>query len=93
MNELLYKVGDVVRVRPDLENYARYKMIYGPLNVDGELTSDTVVDEMMEFAGKDITIEQIQTTRKNGKEYKSKGWFWVDTMFDLSGECFCESLL
>lgn len=69
-----YKVGDEVRVRKDLECGKRY------YNEDG-ITSDTVVIDMLEFAGKWCTVESI--THKGKYELKDMPkWAWVDDMFD-----------
>lgn len=96
MRELLFKVGDTVRVRPDLELGVRYFMLSGPLNKYGELSGDMVVYEMAELAGKEVTIIKIATVSNGGKEYivnEAPGYFWTDDMFERQNECYCKSLL
>lgn len=63
-----FKVGDKVRVRKDLE-------------VDKWYGDDSVVDEMLQMRGKEVTISRIINS-----EYKILedfgGWCWTDEMFE-----------
>ena len=65
-----YKVGDVVLVRDDLVLRRSYRM-------SDRSSSDLVVEDMMKFAGKAVTIRYV-----DGK-YKIEGSTknWTDEMF------------
>lgn len=67
-----FKAGDKVRVREDLN---RNKIYY----MDDKSVGDTCVDEMMEYAGKFVTIEKVC----NGKyRIDETGYNWTDEMFE-----------
>lgn len=73
MSETKYKVGDVVKVRDDLETGKKYYMKSG-------FEHDSVVDSMLTFRGKSVTIESITSTGK----YSIVGdcYNWTDEMFE-----------
>lgn len=70
-----YKVGSRVRVRKDIEDHEYYLM------EDGE-TEDCVVEDMLKFRGKIVTISYADGKYKI-KEDKGNFW-WVDGMFGTS---------
>lgn len=90
MEELMYKPGDKVMVRPDLNCDHDYVMKSGPKI--GESTY-RVVPSMVYQAGKIFTIDRLN---EGGKGYRLKefDFSWNDEMFlPITNECFCESLL
>lgn len=73
MNEnLKYRPGDRVVVRSDIVEGAFYYM-------DDNIESNTVIDEMLPFRGKVVTIRQC-----NAGQYIIEGssWRWTDEMFE-----------
>lgn len=74
------KVGQKVRVRKDLEEGKRYF-------TEGKVKDDIVMDTMMWFAGKEVTIGRI-VTMYDGEVIKYKlegdsyGWNWTYEMFE-----------
>lgn len=75
---MLYKPGDTVIIRSDLQLGATY------YSADGN-SCDNVVDDMIELAGKTV---EIKSTTTHGK-YRLSGndYNWVDGMFaDLIGD-------
>ena len=84
--ELMYKPGDKVMVRPDLNCREVYRMRSGRYN--GDFTYN-VVDQMADQAGKVLTI---LGPRDGGAGYSLEeldyGW-----MFIPINECCCDSLL
>lgn len=73
-----YKVGDVVRVRSDLDYDATYYM-------DDRSESNDITEEMMEKAGTLVKIEAI-----SGGQYRVKGVryvLWTDEMFEDNQTC------
>lgn len=70
---LLYRPGDRVIVRPDLKRNTRYYML------NGSETFNAAVDDMFLLAGKIVTISDIWL---NG-QYHVEGstWSWTDEMF------------
>lgn len=66
-----YNIGDKVRVRTDLSKGIRYYMA-------DKSISEYVVDKMMKFAGKIVTITRAGI--KYGIE--ECGWSWTDEMFE-----------
>ncbi len=63
-----YKVGDVVKVRSDLDVNKRYKRFY-------------VTTNMIEFKGKFVRIERVFDNYYNIYEDLNK-WSWNDEMFE-----------
>lgn len=87
--ELMYKPGDKVMVRPDLNCSEIYHMRSGRYNGDNTYN---VVDQMVDQAGKVFTI---QGPCKGGAGYSLEefGYGWTDEMFIPINECCCDSLL
>lgn len=87
--ELMYKPGDKVMVRPDLNCREVYRMRSGRYN--GDFTYN-VVDQMADQAGKVLTI---LGPRDGGAGYSLEelAYGWTDEMFISINECCCESLL
>lgn len=87
--ELMYKPGDKVMVRPDLNCREVYRMRSGRYN--GDFTYN-VVDQMADQAGKVLTI---LGPRDGGAGYSLEefDYGWTDEMFISINECCCESLL
>lgn len=71
-----YKVGDKVRVRSDLERYDSTGKIKQYCMEDGK--HNTVVDDMLNLAGKIVTIESYDG------QYciEESSWHWTDEMFE-----------
>lgn len=73
-----YKVGDVVRVRSDLDYHATYYM-------DDRSESNDITEKMMEKAGTLVKIEAI-----SGGQYRVEGVryvLWTDEMFEDNQTC------
>lgn len=87
--ELMYKPGDKVMVRPDLNCREVYRMRSGRYN--GDFTYN-VVDQMADQAGKVLTI---LGPRDEGAGYSLEefDYGWTDEMFISINECCCDSLL
>lgn len=87
--ELMYKPGDKVMVRPDLNRREVYRMKSGRYN--GDFTYN-VVDQMVDQAGKVLTI---LGPRDGGAGYSLEefDYGWTDEMFISINECCCDSLL
>lgn len=87
--ELMYKPGDKVMVRPDLNCREVYRMRSGRYN--GDFTYN-VVDQMADQAGKVLTI---LGPRDGGAGYSLEelDYGWIDEMFISINECCCDSLL
>ena len=80
MKELLYKPGELVRVRPDLNMIDRYSMRSGEKDQYGEYPSDIAARDMCELAGQAINIEKY-IDLKVGRKYYARQRYWVDEMF------------
>lgn len=76
-----YKVGDYVRIRPDLLKGYRY-MSYGDTDVSNACL---FISEMEQYRGYETKITRIKTTNpvRYGIEIDGGKFFWVDGMFDL----------
>lgn len=87
--ELMYKPGDKVMVRQDLNCREVYRMRSGRYN--GDFTYN-VVDQMADQAGKVLTI---LGPRDGGAGYSLEefDYGWTDEMFISINECCCDSLL
>lgn len=87
--ELMYKPGDKVMIRPDLNCREIYCMRSGRHN--GDYTYN-VVDQMVDQAGKVFTI---LGPRDGGAGYSLEelDYGWTDEMFISINECCCDSLL
>lgn len=84
--EYRYKVGQKVRIRPDLNDLGEYKMVSGtdPGYKPG------ITYKMVEYAGKVTTISSHRTT------YTLEGfgsWAWADEMLEPVNKLYCKSLL
>lgn len=91
-----YKVGQAVRVRPDLVSsqgdgpITYYKMLSGP----NSGYKWFALDKMLPFAGKIVHISEI--TRNGNYKVKEIGsCVWSDEMFadEPLNECVCRNLL
>ena len=80
--ELLYKIGDKVMVRKDLQEDDRCHMVsctespgYHGMYVNSDMAAK---------AGKIVTIKDIIKNPKCGYNYiiKEDGWSWTDEMFE-----------
>lgn len=87
--ELMYKPGDKVMIRPDLNCREIYCMRSGRHN--GDYTYN-VVDQMVDQAGKVFTI-QGPCDGERGYTLNEIGYGWTDEMFISINECCCDSLL
>lgn len=87
--ELMYKPGDKVMIRPDLNCREIYCMRSGRHN--GDYTYN-VVDQMADQAGKIFTI-QGPRDGECGYTLNEIGYGWTDEMFISINECCCYSLL
>lgn len=77
----LYKPGDRVLVRADLERHQRYPMEEGG-------GGNTVNEIMLELAGFVCTIRRVDTGGQYRLEEDSGEWRWTDGMFvGLAEEC------
>lgn len=85
----MYKPGDKVTIRSDLEEYECYFMLSGPKKGKGMFCT---VPSMVAQAGKVFTIEKILEDGR-GYQLKGRGLGWTDSMFELPNECICDSLL
>lgn len=87
--ELMYKPGDKVMIRPDLNCREVYRMRSGRYNGD---FAYNVVDQMADQAGKVLTI---LGPRDGGAGYtlEESIYGWTDEMFISINECCCDSLL
>lgn len=80
MKELLYKPGELVRVRPDLNLMDRYSMRSGEKDQYGEYPSDVAAADMCKLAGQVINIEKYIDLAV-GRKYYARQRYWVDEMF------------
>ena len=89
MESIMYKPGDKVTIRSDLEEYECYYMLSGPKKGKGMFCT---VPSMVRQAGKVFTIDKILD---NGRGYQLKEHYlgWTDSMFESANECVCDSLL
>jgi len=68
-----YQPGDQVVVRSDLSEHNLYYM-------ENSATADTFVDSMLDFAGKTVTIEGVNSAGKYN--IVGDGFNWTDEMFE-----------
>lgn len=87
--ELMYKPGDKVMVRPDLNCSEIYRMRSG--RYDGEYTYNAI-DQMVDQAGEVFTIKGPRDGER-GYTLNEIGYGWTDEMFISINECCCDSLL
>ena len=74
LKEFTYIVGDLVRVREDLQNNATYKM--------HNSTQDNVaIKQMVRFAGDTVTITGINFGQYRIEQDDGR-YLWTDEMFD-----------
>ncbi len=66
MGDMMYKVGDIVRVREDLERHKSYGYYYA-------------TTEMAKLAGRKVTIECVLD---DAYRIKEMGLYWTDEMFE-----------
>lgn len=71
----MYSPGDVVIVRPDLRLDKFYYM------KDRSAYDDVNTKMISYFAGKEVTISEIQDNNKYCLAEDSDGWNWTDEMF------------
>lgn len=87
--EYKYEIGQLVRVRPDLENGEFYAMASGP--EAGKRWR--VVSDMMGFAGQLVHIRKYSGTGAYWIE-EMESCVWTDEMFTTPTAAFyCKSLL
>lgn len=71
----LFKRGDIVKVRKDLQPLTNYFMLL-------TRRSNTVVDQMFKFLGQEVQI--LETHEWGYSIYEdSEMWTWTDEMFEL----------
>ncbi|MEE0545649.1 MAG: hypothetical protein UC771_14480 [Faecalibacterium sp.] len=87
--ELMYKPGDKVMVRQDLNCSEIYRMRSG--RYDGEYTYNAI-DQMVDQAGEVFTIKGPRDGER-GYTLNEIGYGWTDEMFISINECCCDSLL
>lgn len=66
MGNMMYKVGDIVRVREDLK----------PHEIYGEYCA---TEGMLRFAGRDVTIKSVEN---DSYRIEEMGLYWTDGMFE-----------
>ena len=66
MSDMMYKVGDIVRVREDLKLHEIYDEYY-------------VTKEMLRFAGRNVTIKYVEY---DSYRIEEMGLYWTDGMFE-----------
>lgn len=90
MASWLYKPGDVVRIRDDLEVGELYHILSGPCK--GSTISPNY--HMKDFRGKTVTIKKYTS---GGRYWINEDCpshnFWADEMLEPIEECVCTSLL
>lgn len=74
MAEYLYKPGDIVAVRSDLEKFVKYYM-------DDDVQWNYVVESMLLLCGKEVTITRLSDGQYRIEE-DGGAWRWTDGMFD-----------
>lgn len=90
MEQTMYRVGDKVKIRKNLDVDHDYCMLSGPQK--GK-PSYGVVYQMVDMGGKIFTIAKVEE-KGWGYRVKENDWNWSDEMLEpVVGECFCESLL
>jgi hypothetical protein len=67
MTQTTYSVGMTVMIREDLQV--------------GKCGNDTVIDNMLEFAGKTATITSNRNSSKFGIDIDNGAWNWTPEMF------------
>lgn len=87
--ELMYKPGDKVMIRPDLNCREIYYMRSGRYN--GDCTYNAI-DQMVDMAGEVFTIKGPRDGER-GYTLEEFGYGWTDEMFVPINECCCYSLL
>lgn len=90
--DYLYKIGEAVWVRDDLEYAAYYDMTSGPYP---EGNSNIVTGKMAELHGRLVHIRNYSAVGQYYVE-ETNNLQWTDDMFEGSennNECRCESLL
>lgn len=79
-----YKVGDKVRIRPDLGDHRAYQPTGCRKNLD-EYSGVYVTSPMIRMSGEIVTIVKRFAHPYGGEYYHieedGKGFYWVDTMF------------
>lgn len=73
-----FQIGDKVTVRSDLELNTTYGM-------EGNPYVDIAVNEMVDFAGKTVTIKEVDYHDGNLSyeiEEDKGAWSWTDEMFE-----------
>ena len=85
MKECMYKPGDQVRVRSDLNMTSKYQMMSGERSNDGEYPHDVATEDMCKLAGQVINIERY-IDLPIGRKYLAMNRYWVDEMFVGSTE-------
>ena len=80
--ELLYKVGDKVMVRKDIQEKGHYHMV--SCTESPGYKGMYVNDDTAAKAGKLVTIRAIIEDENCGYKYKIKedSWSWTDEMFE-----------
>ena len=76
----MYKPGDQVRVRPDLNLKDRYQMQSGEKDQYGQYPSDVATEDMCKLAGQVINVEKYIDLAV-GRKYFARNRYWVDEMF------------
>ena len=79
-----YKVGDKVRIRPDLELHSAYWPTGCRKSLD-EYSGTYITSQMVRMSGEIVTIAKRFAHPYGGEYYfieeDGKGFYWVDTMF------------
>ena len=75
---MLYKPGDVVHVREDLENGKHYDNFTESIESGGN-NSIIVVPKMLDFAGRNVTIEKAEWMYRIAED--EDDFWWTDDMF------------
>lgn len=68
MGDMMYKVGDIVRVREDLKSH----------EICGEYY---VTEEMLMLSGRNVTIKYVED---DSYRIEEMGFYWTDEMFEES---------
>ena len=89
MKPLLYKPGDLVKIRSDLKADHDYPVWYGPSAGQRTLYCN---GDMVKHGGEYHEIEEYDDD-DDFYTLKDVAWCWTESMFEEPKECVCSSLL
>lgn len=96
---MMYSVGDIVRIRPDLKTGKRYAM-RGQLKGTHKICDAGVNPSMVDLRGRFFSIYRIDY-ESNGRYYYRIAdddgvmdrWYWTDDMFESDSPCEASSTI